>query len=677
MELLLDYKCEKFNIKKCIPYLLLFVVSLVGCLVSFYDGYPIGDDTNFHFANIYDIYTQLKEGGLSPISGYLASGYGVGKQLFYSPIAHLIPALLGVILEPFGVTLLGAFKISLFISVFMSSIFMYRFSMHISKGRYAISFLVGAFFALYPYRFFDAYCRIAYAEALAFWFMPLFFMGIYDLCHMKELNSKPFLEIILGGALLFLTHNLTAFYAFVFAIIYILFHIVNIYKNIKKNKMFILYSVISVIIMVGFMSVTMFQSLELMSKDYYNISVPERMWSNVEAVISRNLDAGNYSGFLNFPFLSGLGTTEATTTSLLFDLLFFVLASVIFVIVDVLLHRFKYIHLLSAVVVYSVLIFFLVSRIEVYMASVAFMVMYLVKDVFKYKENYETKIYQNLNFWATLILLVLVIYLIARQDLWKILPKIFLNIQFPWRLWAFVPMFLCILLSEISNYFNNKIYFSILSISCGLLIVFNMSYIEKRIAYDRNYESNDINSWCYEINDVYKTRGMSIGANLEYLPQIYYYNSDYKSKYANSLFSGIVYEVSWEIGKHPYKYNPVILEGKGNIEVLNKKAPIYEMNIKVTEDTLIQMPLFYYDGYEIEVKNLDNNETFNIDVLDVDSLISFELDEGNYFVKTKYVGTKVRKIAKSYQMASYYLLFIFLLADMAYGLYVYRKKLRA
>ena len=677
MELVMNNSYEsRIDVKRIVPYILLFFVSLIGCMIIFYDGYPIGDDTNFHFANIYDIYLQLKSGNLSVISGNLASGLGVGKQMFYSPIAHLVPAMFGIILEPFGVSLLGAFKFTLFLSVFISGIFAYRFAYHVSKGKTLISFIVATVYILYPYRYFDAFCRIAYAEALAFWFLPLFFMGIYDLCHMKDLKVKPFVEIVIGGALLFLTHNLTAFYAFVFGVIYILFYVVNIINNIKKNKMFILYASISVFIMIGLMSVTLFQTLSFMNMDYYNVSVPERMWSNVEAVISRNLDAGNYSGFLNFPFLNNTGEVDASYTQLFFDILFFTLASIVFVFVDYVLKRFKYVHLICGIVIYTTLIYVLVSRIEVYLAAVCFVIIYSCKDIFNDKFKNGDKIYKSINFWYSLFMLILVVYLIARHDLWYILPKTFLNIQFPWRLWAFVPVYLTILLSEISNYYGGKIFVTVVSVASCLLVVFNMSYIEKRIAYKNNYENYNIDGWCYDINDAYFSRPMSVGANLEYLPQIYYYNVDYKSEYSKSLYRKVANEVCWNIGKHPYKIDPVLLTGRGNIIINYRFSPVYEMVINVEEKALIQMPLFYYDGYEISVTNLSDNSTFNVDVKDIDSLISFELESGNYNVKTSYKGTKIRRFSILFRLACIYLMFIFLLFDMWYQLYLGSKRRR-
>jgi hypothetical protein len=115
-----------------IPYIIIFLASIFGGIVLFYNGFPRGDDVAYHFSTIYDMYLDLKSGSIASISDTLACGFGFGKNLFYSPLVHLSTAVLAILLEPFGVSLLNALKFNLFISIFISGIFMYRFSMHIS-----------------------------------------------------------------------------------------------------------------------------------------------------------------------------------------------------------------------------------------------------------------------------------------------------------------------------------------------------------------------------------------------------------------------------------------------------------------------------------------------------------------------------------------------------------------
>ena len=214
-----------YYIKKYLPYLLLLLFTFFACYLLFIaKGYPNGDDSDYHFANIYDQYKALLEGNTSLISPYLASGVGVGKKLFYSPIPHLVVASLGVILKPFNISLLTSFKIVIFLSIYISGIFMYRLGMHISKNKLIPSIVAASIFVLYPYRLFDFYCRIAFAEGFAIMFLPLFYMGLYDILNNKNERILPYIEVILGAVLLFLSHNITALYAFVFGIIYIIFN---------------------------------------------------------------------------------------------------------------------------------------------------------------------------------------------------------------------------------------------------------------------------------------------------------------------------------------------------------------------------------------------------------------------------------------------------------------------
>ena len=84
------------------------------------------------------------------------------------------------------------------------------------------------------------------------------------------------------------------------------------------------------------------------------------------------------------------------------------------------------------------------------------------------------------------------------------------------------------------------------------------------------------------------------------------------------------------------------------------------MYITLEEDSIIQLPLIYYPGYEITVKDENFNE-YKIDVKDIDSLISFNLKAGSYVVSTNYVGTPLRQVTIIYRTIAIYSIFIFCL----------------
>ena len=155
-------------LNKISPYALILAFSIIGTYLIFYKGFGWGSDFEFHFSSMLDKYTTiLKTGKLSVISGNLAIGLGMGNGLFYSPVSHIVPVFLALILKPLGISLLSAFKITFVLGVFLSGIFMYRFAMHFTRGSIVASLLASACYVIYPYRLFDFFCRGAYAEAFS------------------------------------------------------------------------------------------------------------------------------------------------------------------------------------------------------------------------------------------------------------------------------------------------------------------------------------------------------------------------------------------------------------------------------------------------------------------------------------------------------------------------------
>ncbi len=636
-----------YYIKKYLPYLLLLLFTFFACYLLFIaKGYPNGDDSDYHFANIYDQYKALLEGNTSLISPYLASGVGVGKKLFYSPIPHLVVASLGVILKPFNISLLTSFKIVIFLSIYISGIFMYRLGMHISKNKLIPSIVAASIFVLYPYRLFDFYCRIAFAEGFAIMFLPLFYMGLYDILNNKNERILPYIEVILGAVLLFLSHNITALYAFVFGIIYIIF---NYKKAIKlfKNKNLLIYSIISICLILGLALFNIVTQLELLSMNYYNISEPERMWTNIEAVKSRTYDCLSYSGFLNFYWLTSNYGNFFSFDNLTMCLVLFVLYSGLAIVIDLALSEvkgLKYFHFIISFIIYFVLIGITNSRLEVLLGGIIFAVLYLFISISKEKED-NSKIFKNIDFWYYIAMSLVVLLLITQDFVWDIMPEALLKIQFPWRLWAFISLYASILFIYILSSSKSKFVVYFMAILTGFLMVANQPLLEKRL----NYQNSEIPSFRYDIDDDVYNHFMSIGACLEYYPKCFYPSSSYKSEYRNSLYYKIYNELYRNFNGNPYSLDPVLLEGKGNIEVINKKAPVYDINFVISEDCLVQLPLLYYPGYSISIEN--SNE--KIKAIEVDGLVSFKLQKGEYHITTNYIGTNSMKASMVIRYISY------------------------
>lgn len=646
---------EKYShyLKKYIPYAIIFLFTFFACYLLFLNNaYPKGDDSDYHFANIYDAYKALLEGNTSLISPYLASGVGVGKKLFYSPIPHLVVAGIGVILTPFNISLLTSFKLVIFLSIFISGIFMYRLGMRISKNKIIPALIASAIFVLYPYRLFDFYCRIAFAEGIAIMFLPLFYMGLYDILNNDKERILPYIEVVLGAVLLFLSHNITALYAFIFGIIYI---IVNYKKAIKliKNKNTLVYSIISICLILGLALFNIITQITLLNMDFYNISVPERMWTNVEAVKSRTYDCLCYSGFLNFPWLTSSYGNIFSNDNLTMSLILFVLYSSLAIIIDLALKdikKLKYFHFIISFSIYFLLIGFTINRLEIFLGGIIFSVLYLFISLNKGNTSNE-KINKNIDFWYYVVMILVVLILITQDYVWYIMPEALLKIQFPWRLWAFVSLYASIIIVNILSSTKGKFASIFVSIVTGFLMVSNQPLLEKRLNYQFNYNSS---SFIDEVDENVYNNFMSIGANLEYFPKNFYLGSGYKSNYNNSLYYKIYNEIWSSFNKNPYSFTPVLLEGEGNIEVIDKKAPVYDMNITITEDGLVQLPLLYYPGYSIIA---DSNE--KIEVIEVDGLVAFKLNKGEYHITTNYVGTTTMNMSYVIRYISYAGLIVF------------------
>ena len=89
----------------------------------------------------------------------------------------------------------------------------------------------------------------------------------------------------------------------------------------------------------------------------------------------------------------------------------------------------------------------------------------------------------------------------------------------------------------------------------------------------------------------------------------------------------------------------VIKNKQKRVDVLCGKCDIYESRLEKnvfyidmnnnTDDTVIELPLIYYEGYEINIENAESEDGF----------ISVSItDTGRYKVMAKYTGTKFERI---------------------------------
>lgn len=627
---------------KILPYIFFLGLSCAALYVFFYEGLIGGDDIKFHLANINDQFASLvNEGSIQRISTYLASNLGMGTRLFYSPLFHLLASLIYFVTHVMGSTIIGAIKVVLFISVFLSGIFMYRFLLKVTNGNVVAATIGASLYIVYPYRIFDALCRAAYAEAFSFLFIPVFFKGLYGLVNFKnKITVLPFVEIIIGGSLLFLSHNLTAIFGFIFGIIYLLFNTHKIAKFIRKPRYWIT-GLVSIVFLVGIMSINLFSTLELVSSEIYNISDAERMWTTLAMVTNRINTSFSFSGFLNFSYMEGHYGIYMGRTALTTQIIVFVFLSILFLIIDKILSNVKklrYFHFLISSGVYIGLMFAFAYRLEVILGAVAVVTIYfLIETLLKQSKNEQVgrikPVYKELDFWFLVIILLLTFVLITQKWIWQIMPKQLLMIQFPWRLWAYIQFFASWAIAWLCHKFRfNKAVPYVATVAIGFCLVTNQALPEKRLVFE-NLEENT-NVYYGDENHFYSNA--SIGWNREYIPRIFS-EDDYVPEFSNTLYYAIKVRLKNGFNQE-YPFDPLVIYGDCDLEVTYKNTPNYELAITASEESLIQMPLLYYPGYQIKLF-ADQGLVTKTEALNVDGLVSFLIDEDVATVHISYVGT--------------------------------------
>lgn len=221
------------------------------------------------------------------------NNFGYSWNLFYSPITSYIPVLFKVL----GVSFATCIKLFMFVAVYLSGYFMYVFLKKVTNNNYTA--IISAIMYIYvPYRFTDMYIRNAFAELTSFTFLPLIFLGLYELFNEKD-KLKIYVPLVLGTCGLILTHTVITLYTAIFAFIYFIVNIIkkynevsNIKEKTKKNneiKRIIRITIISGILILLITAFYLAPLLQMKKSAEYEVFKPGRM-ERIEVLISYKLD---------------------------------------------------------------------------------------------------------------------------------------------------------------------------------------------------------------------------------------------------------------------------------------------------------------------------------------------------------------------------------------------------
>lgn len=269
---------KKLYIKKDIIYIL--IITLLICLPLLKNNIDIlRDDGIQHVYRILGNMEALKQFNLFPvIMSEFCNGFGYSWNLFYSPFTAYIPLILKIF-TPSNIICLKLFMISM---MFFSGLTMYIFVKKVTNNN-KIALISSIFYMLFPYHLTDFYIRVAVSELASFVFIPLVFLGMYNII---DKNEKKYI-LSIGTIGLILSHTIITLYTAIFCLIYCIINIKKM-KNVDTIKNIISNGII-IVLVTSFFWIPMLESKNATS---YEVFVPGRM-ERTEVLIENKLELIN------------------------------------------------------------------------------------------------------------------------------------------------------------------------------------------------------------------------------------------------------------------------------------------------------------------------------------------------------------------------------------------------
>ena len=218
-------KSKKYLEKVYIVIAILLTLFILGKVII--DSNICGtNDGYLHLIKIMGVNEIIKQGQFPPIidAGF-CNGYAI--NLFYNPLTTYISLICGLIVNNFALGI----KIMLIIMMFLAIIFMYMFLKNVTK-KTGVAIAGAIFYITNPYYLSNIFIRGAIGESAALTFLPLLFLGLYNLFN-GDRKKHYFITIAATG--LILAHNITTLYAAIISGIYVLIN----FRKLKEKDVLI------------------------------------------------------------------------------------------------------------------------------------------------------------------------------------------------------------------------------------------------------------------------------------------------------------------------------------------------------------------------------------------------------------------------------------------------------
>lgn len=193
---------------------LLFAVAVYLIYPLLGEGYFVGQEALGPQYRVYGIGLAISSGQFPPkVLPNLVNGLGYGWNIFYSPLAYDFTWVISAL----GFSYITSTKLIHFLAILLSGTFIYALVIRIT-GRGTAALIAAVLYMTAPYRLVDLYVRNAYAESFAFLFVPVVFLGMYEIFHG---DPRRWWVLAAGMSGIVLTHNISGLYCALFVAAYV------------------------------------------------------------------------------------------------------------------------------------------------------------------------------------------------------------------------------------------------------------------------------------------------------------------------------------------------------------------------------------------------------------------------------------------------------------------------
>ena len=243
-------KNMKEKLKIILYYIIIIVVAAILCIPLLNKNADIYfDDGIQHISRAYSTKLSIDNGESTKVLFNLTNGYGYSWDLFYGPLSTMGLLIINWIMSSW----INAYKLLLFICLFLSGFSMFKFVFRITEDR-NVAGLASVLYMSMPYHLTDMYIRNALGEYISFIFVPLVFLGLYNIFHK---DNKDY-WLILGAVGLILTHNLMTILTVIFAFIYLIIYLPVLKDKEIRNK--IIFNLVFILFLTAFFWLPMLES---------------------------------------------------------------------------------------------------------------------------------------------------------------------------------------------------------------------------------------------------------------------------------------------------------------------------------------------------------------------------------------------------------------------------------